>query len=177
MSRKPEKRLFLPKEENLRRIRYIADYQFGKGAGKILFPDSVRLVISPKTGRVRQIMDGDNRIATIKPASGWLSLGIEGAKRLHKFFPFPRLRVAVLNEVSEFIAAGKNVFAKHVVKVDEEIRAEDEVLVVDEGDRLLATGKAILSAIEMPDLKRGVAVDVRVGIAKKNTNFKTNSKN
>ncbi|MBO8181380.1 MAG: pseudouridine synthase [Archaeoglobus sp.] len=164
MGRRPEKKQFLSRRENLRRIRYLADYQFGEGAGMVLFPDSVKFVISPKTGRVRQITDHGKRIATIKPSSGWLSLSIEGARRLHSFFPFPKLRVVVMNEVSEFIADGKNVFARHVVDVDRSVRAEDEVLVVDEKDALLATGKAVLAAIEMLDFERGVAVDVRAGI-------------
>ena len=166
MGRKPEKKRFLSREENLRRIRYIAEYQFGKGAGKVLFPNSIKLVVSPKTGRVRQITDGGKRIATIKPASGWLSLSIEGAARLHRYFPFPKLRVVVLSDVSNFIAEGRNVFAKHVVDVDKAIRAEDEVLVVDENDNLLATGKAVLSAIEMLDFEKGLAVEVRAGIRK-----------
>ena len=166
MGRKPETKRFVSRKENLRQIRFIADYQFGKGAGKILFPNSVKFVISAKTGRVRQIVDQGLRIATIKPASGWLSLSIEGAKRLHKAFDFPRLRVVVMSEISEFIAEGKNVFAKHVVEADENIRAEDEVLVVDERDRLLATGKAVLGSIEMMDFERGMAVSVRAGIKK-----------
>jgi uncharacterized protein with predicted RNA binding PUA domain len=164
--RKPEKKRFLPRKEILKEIRYLADYQFGKGAGKILFPDSVKLIVSPKTGRIRQITERGKRLATVKPSSGWLSLSIEGAKRLHGFFPFPKLRVVVMNEVSEFVKEGGNVFAKHVVDVDNEIRAEDEVLVVDENDLLLATGKAVLAATEMLSLERGVAVDVRVGVGK-----------
>jgi uncharacterized protein with predicted RNA binding PUA domain len=166
MGRKPETKRFMSRKENLRQIRYIADYQFGEGVGRILFPDSIKLIISPKTGRVRQITDQGLRIATIKPASGWLSLSIEGAKRLHETFEFPKLRVVVMNEVSDFIAEGKNVFAKHVMKVDENIRAEDEVLVVNEDDRLLATGKAILGSIEMLNFDRGVAVSVRAGVKK-----------
>ncbi len=166
MGRKPETKRFVSRMENLKQVRYIADYQFGEGAGKILFPDSVKFVISPKTGRVRQIIDGGLRIATIKPASGWLSLGIEGARRLHKAFDFPKLRVVVMNDVSEFIAEGKNVFAKHVVGVDESIRAEDEVLVVNEEDVLLATGRAVLGSVEMLDFERGVAVNVRAGVRK-----------
>jgi uncharacterized protein with predicted RNA binding PUA domain len=165
--RKPERRLFLSREENLKRIRYIADYQFGRGAGKALFPDSVRFLVSPKTGRVRQIVDEGIRIATIKPSSGLFSLSIEGARRLHSLFPFPNLRVVVLSEVSEFIAEGKNVFARHVIDVDRGIRAEDEVIVVDENDNLLATGRAVLGAIEMLSFERGVAVNVRAGVGKK----------
>ncbi|AGK60725.1 Prefoldin, molecular chaperone implicated in de novo protein folding, alpha subunit [Archaeoglobus sulfaticallidus PM70-1] len=166
MSRKPETPEFLPREEKFRKIRWMADYQFGRGAGKVLFPDTCKFIVSPKTGRIRQITDKGIRIATLKASSGWFSLSIEGAKRIKDFFEYPRNRVVVTNEVSEFIADGKNVFAKHVVDVDENLRAGDEVVVVDEDDNLLATGKAVLCASEMMLFNRGIAVNVRAGVKK-----------
>ncbi len=149
--------------DNLRIIRTIADYQFGQGAGKALFPETCEFILS-SNGKIRQIFDKGKRIATLKADSGLLTLSIEGARRLQSHFPFPRLRVVVANEVSDFIAEGKSVFAKHVVKVDERIRANDEVIVVNERDELLATGKAILSAFEMLLMKKGVAVKIRQAI-------------
>ncbi|AKG91022.1 Prefoldin, molecular chaperone implicated in de novo protein folding, alpha subunit [Geoglobus ahangari] len=148
----------------LRTVRVMADYQFGEGAGEALFPDTCEFIISPKTGKIRQILDSGVRIATVKPDSGLLSISVEGARRLKEHFPYPRLRVVVDSRVGEFVAKGKNVFAKHVVDVDEGIRANDEVAVVNEEDELLATGKAILSAFEMLELERGVAVSVRQGV-------------
>lgn len=149
-----------------RYVRVLADYQFGENAGRVLFPDTCKFITSPKTGKVRQIMDGSVRIATVKPDSGMLSISVEGARRLMRVFEFPKLRVVVDKRVGEFIASGKNVFAKHVVAVDNQIRANDEIIVVDENDRLLATGKAVLSAFEMLELNRGVAVSVRQGVKK-----------
>jgi len=151
--------------DNLKMVRMIADYQFGPGAGNVLFPRSCKFLLS-STGRVRQIIDRNKRIATMKADSGWFTLSIEGAKRLHSYFPYPKLRVVVVSEVSEFIAKGRSVFAKHVVDVDPNIRANDEVLVVSEEDVLLATGKAVLSAFEMLEMERGVAVKVRQGVKK-----------
>ncbi len=151
--------------DNLKIVRVIADYQFGKGAGEALFPDSCRFLLS-STGRIRQIFDGDKRIATMKADSGWFTLSIEGAKRLHRAFRYPKLRVVVIDDVSDFIAMGRSVFAKHVVDVDRNIRANDEVLVVNTKDELLATGKAVLSAFEMLEMERGVAVKVRQGVKK-----------
>ncbi len=150
----------------LRTVRVIADYQFGEGAGRILFPDTCKFVLSPTTGRIRQIKDRGVRIATLKADSGWFTLSVEGARRLHEAFEYPKLRVVVLKDVAEFIAEGKSVFAKHVVDVDPNIRANDEVIVVDVDDRLLATGRAVLSAKEMLEFNRGVAVSVRQGIKK-----------
>jgi uncharacterized protein with predicted RNA binding PUA domain len=65
------------------------------------------------------------------------------------------------DDAAPFIVKGGNLFAKHVVSVDEEIRAGEEVLVVDSQDRLLATGTTVLAPEEMLQIKRGHAVQAR----------------
>jgi len=73
----------------------------------------------------------------------------------------------VCEEASPFVAKGKTAFAKHVVSLDPELRAGDEVLVTDESNRLLATGQLLLSPEEILALESGPAVDVRVGAESK----------
>lgn len=153
----------ISQQSHLKRVRTLADYQFGSGAGEALFPDNVEFQFST-TKRVRQILLDKNRIATVRAKDGMLTLSIEGARRLHSFIKYPKLRVAVNSDAAPFVAKGKTAFARHVVAVDPDIRAGEEVLVVDENDTLLATGKAVLSAIEILSFKKGIAVDVRSGI-------------
>ncbi len=69
----------------------------------------------------------------------------------------PNVSLRCRNSVSEFIADGGDVFATHVVKVDDEIRAKDEVIVKDESGNVLAVGRALLSSVEMTAFKIGVA--------------------
>jgi predicted RNA-binding protein (TIGR00451 family) len=71
----------------------------------------------------------------------------------------------VQNDVSKFIADGGDVFAAHVVKADHDIRPKSEVIAVDEARKVLAVGRAVLSASEMKAFKTGVAVKVRRGCA------------
>ncbi len=151
------------KSSHLKRVRTIADYQFGRGAGRILFADEATFQFSI-TKRVRQILLDNERIATVRAKDGMLTLSIKGAARLHGFLQYPAQRVVVNSDAAPFVSKGKTAFARHVVAVDPDIRAGQEVLVVDENDHLLATGKAALSAIEMQDFKKGIAVDVRSGI-------------
>ncbi len=66
-----------------------------------------------------------------------------------------------MKDVAEFIARGRNVFAKHVVDVDPKIRAGSEVVIVDEDDVLLGVGKARLNSLEMKTAKYGEAVRPR----------------
>ncbi len=93
-----------------------------------------------------------------------LTLSMKGAGKLHVFTKYPGQRVVVNSDAAPFVAKGKTAFSRHVVAVDPEIRAGQEVLVVDENDRLLATGKTVLSALEMQAFKKGIAVDIRSGI-------------
>jgi uncharacterized protein with predicted RNA binding PUA domain len=153
-------------ESALRRIRSIADYQFGKGVGFRLFPENVDIVYSKTTGRIRYVNLNGKRLATLRPTDGLLSLSITAAKFIAKNADFAQCFVTVRNDVSKFVANGSDVFAAHVVKADDAIRAKDEVIVVDEDNRVLAVGRALLSSMEMKAFKTGVAVKVRHGCAK-----------
>src|SRR5512136_3171937 len=129
---------------SLRRVQVIADYQFGAGVGPGFFPDGCTFILST-TGRIRQILFNDIRLATVRASDGRLTLGIEGAKRLQTVLPAPGYRVIIRDDVAEFVAKGKNAFAKHVVAADPAIRAGDDVLVVAADDRLIACGAAVVS--------------------------------
>ena len=150
-------------KERLSKVRMIADYQFGKGAGKVLFPEDVTFQLS-KTKRVRQVFHSGKRIVTARAKDGFFTLSIEAATRLHEFLPEKRLCVAVCEDAAPFVAKGKTAFAKHVVEIDPELRAGEEVLVTDETGGLLATGQLLLSPLEILSLESGAAVDVRAGV-------------
>ena len=142
----------------------MADYQFGKGIGKQLFPDSVSIEYSKGTGRIRYIYLDGKRLVTMRPTDGLFSLSIAGARRIVDNADSSKYLVCVRDDVSEVIADGGDVFAVHIVKVDEAARAKDEVIVVDENGKVLAVGRAALSGVEMLAFKSGVAVKVRHGV-------------
>jgi uncharacterized protein with predicted RNA binding PUA domain len=153
-------------ENALSRVRSIADYQFGKGVGTKLFPENVEIAYSKATGRIRYVHLNGERLATLRPTDGLLSLSITAAHVVAENRESAKCFVMVRQDVSEFIAAGGDVFAAHVVKADDAIRRKDEVIVVDEDNRVLAVGCALLSRSEMKAFKTGVAVKVRHGCAK-----------
>lgn len=150
----------------LERIRKIADYQFGGGLGERLFPDFVKIIVSKRTGRIRYIYLEDKLLAVLNPSTGLFALTIEGAKRIFSSVNEKRLWVKVSDEAAPFIERGNDVFAKHVVGSDEEIRPGEEVIVIDGSENVIAVGRALLSGIEMRYFKRGVAVKVRSGRVK-----------
>jgi uncharacterized protein with predicted RNA binding PUA domain len=150
----------------LKRVRSVADYQFGRGVGEALFPSSVEILFSKATGRIRYVNLNGERLATLRPTDGLLSLSVSAAKLLVERLGFASSLVTVRNDVSEFVADGGDVFAAHVVKVDDAIHSKDEVIVVDEDGRVLAVGRALLSGSEMLAFKIGVAIKVRHGCRK-----------
>jgi predicted RNA-binding protein (TIGR00451 family) len=152
-------------DEDLRRIRAAADYQFGKGVGTKLFPEKVKISFSRRTGRIRYIYLDGKRLATMRPTDGYFSLSITAADHIAKKARSAECFVTVRDDVSKFIAEGSDVFATHVVKADAGIRGKDEVIVIDSKGRVLAVGRAQLSGEEMIAFKRGVAVKVRHGCA------------
>jgi len=151
-------------KNSLRKIRSIADYQFGKNAGSILFPEEIEICYSRSTGRIRFIKLNNKRLATLRPTDGLFSISINAGKILAQNKGLFSCFVKVKNEVSEFISKGSDVFAAHILEVDDQIRAQNEVVVIDENNKVLAVGRALLSALEMLSFKKGVAVKVRHGI-------------
>ena len=65
--------------DDLRRIRMIADYQFGEGAGRALFDDEV-IERSRKTGKIRHIYTNEKLICTMRASDGLLVLSAEGGE-------------------------------------------------------------------------------------------------
>jgi uncharacterized protein with predicted RNA binding PUA domain len=146
------------------KVRAVADYQFGKGVGAKLFPDSIEIQLSPRTGRIRYINLNGERLATLRPTDGLLSLSIKAAQTIARTIPEAKCFVIVQNAVAKYIAEGGDVFAVHVVKVDGEIGAKDEVIAIDENRQVLAVGRTLISAAEIRAFKTGVAVKTRHGV-------------
>ncbi|MBP2045050.1 MAG: tRNA guanosine(15) transglycosylase TgtA [Methanobacterium aggregans] len=145
------------------KIRCIADYQFGAGSGNALFKGDIKIVKSRKTGKIRHVYDGETLIATLRASDGVFVLDREGARRLHSHLEYPKNRVAVNSDAEPFAREGKSIFAKFVIDCDIDIKANEEVLIVNENDELLAFGKAILCGHEIVDFKTGQAVKTRKG--------------
>lgn len=151
----------------LQKIRSIADYQFGKGVGNKFFTDEVRIFYSRNTGKIRYIHLKDELLATLQPTTGLFILSVAGAKRMMHEVDHPRLWVKVEDDAESFVSRGRSVFAKHVNDVDTEIRPNEEVIVVNRKNEVLAIGRSLLSGMEMKAFNRGVAVRVRHGLSEK----------
>ncbi|MCK4347731.1 MAG: tRNA guanosine(15) transglycosylase TgtA [Thermoplasmatales archaeon] len=151
----------ITKDRDLERISAVADMQFGKNASKALFDGKIRIVKSKKTGKIRNIYCDEKHVLSMRAGDGLFTLKISGAKMLHNFFKYPKLRVTVQDDAAPFVKDGKSVFAKFVLNCDEELRPFDECIIVDKDDDLLATGRCLLNKLEMSSFNFGMAAKTR----------------
>ncbi len=151
----------------LQKIRSVADFQFGKGSGVGLFPDDVEIEFSKNTGKIRYISLDGKLLATLRPTTGTFVLTIAGAKRIINQVNPLRMWVKLADFAEPFVAEGRSAFAKHVIEVDPEIRPNEEVVVINQKNEVLAVGRATLSGTEMLAFNKGIAVKVRHGSTKK----------
>jgi predicted RNA-binding protein (TIGR00451 family) len=105
-------------------------------------------------------------LLTLRPTNGFFTLSLFSANKIINGTPSPKLRVIVLNDISEFIKKGRNVFCKHVVDIDESLRPLDEVIVVNQNDELLGHGKLKVPVPYVKSFSNGIAVSIRKGVYK-----------
>ena len=153
---------------DLRKIKAISDYQFGPDITDIIFKEENQIQIkhSKNTGRIKYIYEKDKRLFTFRPTNGFLTLSLHAAIKILQDTIPPRLRVIVRTDISEFIQMGRNVFCKHVIDVDDSLRAMDEAIVVNQEDELLAVGRLKITVPYIKALNSGIAIIVRKGIIK-----------
>ncbi len=152
----------------LRQIKAISDYQFGNEITDLLFDeiDQISIERSPNTNKIRYIYYNDNLLLTLRPTNGFFTLTLFSAAKIINNISSPKLRVIVLNDISEFIKKGRNVFCKHVVRIDESLRPLDEVIIVNQEDELLGIGKLKIAVNYIKTFSSGIAVNVRKGVHK-----------
>lgn len=77
----PVKKREMP-DMNLRRVKAVADMQFGSGAGKALLNGKVELVLSKNTGRIRNVMVDGRHMLSMRAGDGFFTLKPAGARSL-----------------------------------------------------------------------------------------------
>jgi predicted RNA-binding protein (TIGR00451 family) len=152
----------------LRKATAISDYQFGQSITDILFEDEneIRFEYSKNTDKIKHIYYKDKLMLNLRPTNGYFTLSLYSAEKIIKNIPSPKLRAIVMNEISDFIRIGRNVFCKHILDIDDNLRSYDEIIVVNQENEILAIGKLVIPVPYVRSFKSGVAIKVRKGIGK-----------
>lgn len=148
------------------RAEAVCRYQFGDAATQALFRGKIELVVSRKTGKIRNVISDGEHVLSMRAGDGFYTLRMEGAKRIVAAVPAPALRVAVNDDAVPFVSQGRNVFCQFVTAADGDLVPKDEVIVVDREDRPIATGQMLLVKDEIAAMQKGIAVKVRSGTEK-----------
>ncbi|MFQ6134592.1 MAG: PUA domain-containing protein [Nitrososphaerales archaeon] len=141
------------------------DYIFGRGVSSVLPLDRLEFSFSKRTGRVKTVLLDGRLLATIR-SDGSIAFTVYGAGLLVKHQEFLENCVVVEEGPDRFVAEGRSVFAKHVVRCGDRVRPASDVAILDVKGKVIAVGKAVLSAKMMREFDRGVAVKVRESVGK-----------
>ena len=144
-----------------RKLKALLMYQWGENAGKLADLEDLEIVLSRSTGKIRHCKSGDEIFFTVVPTTGLLTPTYRGGQELLRVGLDDAYKVIMDSDVSEFVASGKSALAKFVKDADPRLKAGEEVVVLDEVQNLLGTGRALISGSEMTTFNRGVAVVIR----------------
>jgi predicted RNA-binding protein (TIGR00451 family) len=163
---KKEDRLARKKAFDMSKTKMTMDYLFGEGVSKKIDFSKISFVHSRKTGRIRQLEEvGSGKVLFTFRPNGSIAPTLLGAKLLLSGARNFRAAwiITVMDGVSEIVSQGKTVFCKHVVRCEYALRANDDVVILNEKKELLAVGRAVINGQAMKEFKRGQAVKVREG--------------
>ena len=144
-----------------RKLRALLMHQWGENAGEVAALEDMQIVLSKSTGKIRHCKIDDEILFTVVPTTGLLTPTFRGGQELLRVGLDNTYKVVIDSDVSEFVAAGKSALAKFVKIANSNLQAGEEVLVLDEVQNLLGTGRAQISGNEMLAFNRGVAVQIR----------------
>ncbi|GIU70624.1 MAG: hypothetical protein KatS3mg003_0103 [Candidatus Nitrosocaldaceae archaeon] len=133
---------------------------FATDIDKDLPLDQLEFTYSKKTCRIKHVIFNNKIIATLRTDGGF-ALTIDGAELLLKTNKIKENCIIVRNDVAEFIKEGRSVFCKHVIYAGSNIKANSDVIILDEDNNLLAVGKSVLPYNMIREFNRGVAAKVR----------------
>ncbi len=140
------------------KIRQTIDTLFGNGTARQL-PKDVDLTFSRRTGRIKSVFYRNDLLCTLR-IDGGLAITPRFAQMLLKSKKFRDNCVEITKDARPFVEDGRSVFARHVTWCGKNVRISADTPVLY-GDRVIAVGRAVLSAEMMGDFDRGVAVRVR----------------
>ena len=151
-------------DHDINLVRKLVNKDFGEGAGNALLPDGHIVLMSkaPSVDRMDEVVVDGAIVGAIRYdiGGGWKFIArMQGALRIGK--KLSKGYVVCDAGAVRFIKESKNLMAPGVNDAHPDIRTGDEVIIVDPAMNVVATGNARMSAQEMKESDKGVAVKTR----------------
>lgn len=144
--------------DHIAKLRHTLDALFGDGVSDHL-PGNLEITLSKKNGRIRNVYHEGQLLCTLR-TDGGLAISPHLAQMLLESEEFRESCLEVDDESEPFVRQGKSVFCGHVTWCGRNVSISSETPILSRG-RVIAVGRAALSAGMIVSLKRGVAVRIR----------------
>ena len=144
--------------DNVQKLKHTIDVLFGHGISKTL-PKDIEIVISKKTGRIRNVNHNGSLLFTPR-TDGGLAITRYCAKLFLKNKKFRENCLEIDAESKPFVEQGRSVFCQHIVSCGKNVRIGSDVPVLYK-NQVVGVGKAVLSTMMMLNQQRGVAIKIR----------------
>ena len=144
--------------DNVLKFQITVDALFGSGVSRQI-PKTLNFVFSKKNGRIRNVFHNDQLLCTLR-IDGGLAITPYFAQILLKSKKFKDNCLEVDLDSKPFIEDGKSVICSHVVWCGKNIKIASDTPILYK-NKVIAVGKAVLSAEMISSMERGVAVKVR----------------
>ena len=157
------------------KISYHIDFLFGLGTSSAL-PLDIEIEYSRKTSKIKNFSSNGKLIGTFR-TDGGIALTVYGSKLFIKHEKFLQNCVIPIDDVISFISEGRSLFAKHIIKCGQNVKAGSDVTVIDSKHDVIAVGRSLLSFSYFQNmgnefdrsLLKGVGVRIREGIKSRST--------
>ncbi|MHA1727222.1 MAG: DUF5591 domain-containing protein [Promethearchaeota archaeon] len=138
-------------------IKFVADFQFGSGAGKLLIGSGVSVVNSrnPQFKEIYSLDSGKKiKLGTYLQEFGKINLSFSGAKRLAA----TKGNSIILN-IKDI--RGSTIFKPAVKKIDSNLCSGDNVIIMGSDEDFLGIGTMIVNASTAMKMRRGHILKIR----------------
>ena len=140
-----------PLAPQTKQIRATADFQYGPGIGKLLFPNTIKF--KGKYPRDRQIFSEKQQIATLHKSTGFLSIFPQHAQKIihHSYNN--------LKFMDDYVK-GSNIYAPGCSEADNRIHPNDEIFVIA-NNKIIASATAFVSGLDMNKMTSGKLAEIK----------------
>ncbi|MCQ2056272.1 MAG: phosphoadenosine phosphosulfate reductase family protein [archaeon] len=151
-------------DHDINLIRKIVDSQYGDGVGLLIIPENHVVLLNkmPSLDRMDEIIIDGKPIASMRfdLGRGWVFINrMQSAMRMA---PAMKKGYVVCDSTTVvFIQNSRNLMAPGVIYTSPDVKEGDEVVIVTPNRNVVGTGIAKMSATEMIEASRGVAVKTK----------------
>jgi 7-cyano-7-deazaguanine tRNA-ribosyltransferase len=144
----------------LKDLPYILDYLYGRSVHKGVDIGEIRVLISKRTGKIKQLFYKNKLFGTFR-SNGSFAPTPYAYYELYKTKNFKRNTVVVKGDAVAHIKDGSSVFVKNIKKIGENVSVGSDVFILEPNGTLIGVGRSTISFEQIERFKFGLCVKNR----------------